>query len=203
MWIKLCGMTRQQDAEKAQELGADAIGFIFAPSPRRITPEEAAGISLNITVTKVGVFVDADADTINRAIDACGLDMLQLHGNESPEFCAKFDIPVIKAFRVKNTSTLTALPEYQHTWKVLLDAWVAGQYGGTGVQLDPSLLATVDMERTIIAGGITPDNVSHLLARISPFGLDVSSGIEDAPGIKNHIKMTNLIKTIKENSAYA
>lgn len=203
MWIKLCGMTRQQDVEKAQELGADAIGFIFAPSSRRITPEVAAEISRDISITKVGVFVDENADTIHRAIYTCDLDFLQLHGDESPEFCAGFDIPVIKAFRVKNMETLNALPEYQHTWKVLLDAWVAGQYGGTGVQLDPALLGTADMRRTIIAGGITPENVGNLLDRLSPFGLDISSGIEDAPGLKNHTKMNKLIKTIKEKCTYA
>ncbi len=198
MWIKYCGMTRLEDVLYAQELGVDAVGFIFTKSPRQITPQAAAEICNNTKVPKVGVFMDQEVPFVNNTATLCNLDYIQLHGSETPAYCEQIEKPVIKAFRVKDSDTITNSENYKQVFKKLFDAYVPGQAGGTGKLIDKQLLMNLNLDEIILAGGITPDTVLELLSEFTPFGIDTSSGIEDAPGIKNHSKMERLIKTVKE-----
>jgi len=198
MWLKICGITRSEDAIRAEDLGADAIGFVFAKSPRQIDVATAANISRHIRVPRVGVFVNAELKEILEIRKQCGLDIIQLHGDESPEFCAALGGTIIKAFRVKNKGSLAKMDAYTSIWKILLDAYVPGQSGGTGKRINSRLLANMDLSNIILAGGIRPDNLNSIVQKYAPFGLDVSSGVEGSPGVKNLKKMENLIKTVKK-----
>jgi len=199
--VKICGITSAEDARAAVEAGADALGFMFyEPSPRCVTPELAAAIigELPAHVAKVGVFVDADEATVRATADAAGLDTLQFHGNESPEYCARFELRTIKAFRVKDSGSLGQLPDYgTDAW--LLDSYVKGVPGGTGKQFNWDL--AVEAKRLgrpiLLAGGLTPDNVAEAVGQVMPFGLDVSSGVETAQGRKDAAKVTALIANAK------
>jgi len=203
MWIKICGITHSEDATKAAELGADAIGFIFANSPRQIDISSAAKISQNIKIPRVGVFVNAELKNIIDIRKHCNLDIIQLHGDESPEFCNALGGTIIKAFRVKNSESLIKIKLYSNIWKILLDAYVPGQSGGTGEKINPRYLTDLDLSNIILAGGITPDNIKEIIQQYSPFGIDVSSGIEDSPGKKNHQKMKYVIETVKKRGENA
>jgi len=198
MWLKICGITRSEDAIRAEEYGADAIGFVFADSPRQIDVATAANISRNIRIPRVGVFVNAELREILEIRKQCGLDIIQLHGDESPGFCDALGGTIIKAFRVKNKESLAKMDSYTKIWKILLDAYVPGQSGGTGKRIDSRLLAKMDLSNIILAGGIRPDNINSILQKYAPFGLDVSSGLEGSPGVKNIKKMKNLINTVKK-----
>jgi len=197
MWIKICGITRLEDALFAEAQGADAIGFVFAASPRQMTPTATTEIGKQIHIPKIGVFVDAELDTVRAIRQQCGLDIVQLHGNESPNYCRQLGGAIIKAFRMKNAADWQKTLGYTTVWKILVDAFVPGIAGGTGRQVDAAVLQNADLANVILAGGITPDNATDYIARYQPFGLDVSSGVEDAPGLKNKLLMTNLIRTIK------
>ena len=199
--VKICGITSAEDARAAVEAGADALGFMFyEPSPRCVTPELAAAIigELPAHVAKVGVFVDADEATVRATADAAGLDTLQFHGSESPEFCARFELRTIKAFRVKDSGSLGQLPGYEtDAW--LLDSYVKGVPGGTGERFNWSL--AVEAKRLgrpiLLAGGLTPENVGEAVGQVAPFGLDVSSGVEASPGRKDAAKVAALIANAK------
>jgi phosphoribosylanthranilate isomerase len=199
--VKICGITSAEDARAAVEAGADALGFMFyEPSPRCVTPELAAAIigELPAHVAKVGVFVDADEATVRATADAAGLDTLQFHGNESPDFCARFELRTIKAFRVKDSGSLGQLPDYgTDAW--LLDSYVKGVPGGTGKQFNWDL--AVEAKRLgrpiLLAGGLTPENVGEAVGQVAPFGLDVSSGVEASPGRKDAAKIAALIANAK------
>lgn len=198
MWIKICGITRLEDAIYAETLGADAIGFVFAASPRQMTPARVAEISKHIRILKIGVFVDEEMAVVQSIRRECSLDIVQLHGQESPEYCKKLGGAIIKAFRMANADEWQTTGEYQHcTWKILVDAFVPGKTGGTGRQIDAAVLQNADLSNVILAGGIAPENVTNYITRYAPFGLDTSSGVEEAPGIKDKWKMANLIRTIK------
>lgn len=196
--IKICGITRLEDAQAAAGLGADAIGFIFyEKSPRYIAPREAALISVAMPplLARVGVFVDAPAATIQSAIEQCGLTAVQLHGVETPEFCRQFTVPVVKAFRIQDASSLALLSHYPtEAW--LLDSYVPGQSGGTGTCFHWEL---AEQARTLgrpifLAGGLTSENAAQAVCQVNPYALDVSSGVESAPGIKDHDKINAFIQ---------
>jgi len=202
--VKICGITSIDDAQAAVEAGADALGFMFyEPSPRYLTPEEAGAIirELPAHVARVGVFVDANEATIRNTATTAGLDTLQFHGNESPDFCTQFKLRTIKAFRVKEGESLGQLAGYgTDAW--LLDSYVQGVPGGTGERFNWDL--AVEAKRLgcpiLLAGGLTPDNAGEAVDQVAPFGLDVSSGVEAAPGRKDAAKMATLIASAKGSS---
>ena len=202
--VKICGITSADDARAAVGAGADALGFMFyEPSPRCVTPEQAAAIiaKLPTHVAKVGVFVDADEAAVRTTAAMAGLDTLQFHGSEPPEFCARFELRTIKAFRVKDSGSLGKLPDYEtDAW--LLDSYVQGVPGGTGERFNWDL--AVEAKRLgrpiLLAGGLTPENVGEAVAQVTPYGLDVSSGVEAAPGRKDAAKVAAFIASARGTS---
>jgi phosphoribosylanthranilate isomerase len=199
--VKICGITRLEDAQAAVDAGADALGFVFyPPSPRYVTPEQAAQIirTLPPFVTTVGLFVDVALDHVNDMAARCGLDRVQLHGRETPEFCRQLTRPVIKAIRIKNAESLAQVPDYKVS-AYLLDAYVEGVLpGGTGASFCWELaVRAMPYGPVILAGGLTPENVEVAIAQIRPYGVDVSSGVERAPGIKDHQKVREFIAHAK------
>jgi phosphoribosylanthranilate isomerase len=199
--VKICGITSLEDAHAAVDAGADALGFVFyPPSPRCITPEQAEQIirTLPPFVTTVGLFVDVTLATVSETLARCGLDCAQLHGRETPEFCRQISRPVIKAFRIKNAESLTHVPDY-HVSAYLLDAYVEGALpGGTGASFSWELAARAKpYGPVILAGGLTPENVEIAIAHVRPYGVDVSSGVERAPGVKDHRKVRQFIGRAK------
>jgi phosphoribosylanthranilate isomerase len=199
--VKICGITSIDDATAAVDAGADALGFVFyPPSPRCVTPEQAERIIRGLPpfVTAVGLFVDLPLDTVNDIAARCGLDRIQLHGREPPDFCDQVKQPVIKAFRIKNAESLTHLPRYRVS-AYLLDAYVEGALpGGTGASFAWELAAQAKpYGPVILAGGLTPENVAAAVAQLSPYGVDVSSGVERAPGVKDHQKVRTFIARAK------
>lgn len=200
--IKICGITNVGDAVAAVDAGAHALGFMFFENSKRNIPlNTAAEIigELPPFVSKVGVFVNADEDFIRRALGVTGIDTLQFHGEESPEFCARFaPLKVIKAFRIRDESSLQQCTAYrEHAW--LLDSYVNGAHGGTGVAFnwDLAVKATQLSRMTILAGGLTAETVADALHRVQPYAVDVSSGIESAPGKKDHEKVRRFIKAVR------
>jgi len=196
--IKVCGITSLGDALMALEAGADALGFMFyEPSPRYVTYDHAGGIIRRLppSIAKVGVFVNPTEAAVRRAVAECGLDWLQFHGEETPKFCRRFaPLRVIKAFRIQNADSLAALPAYAtDAW--LLDSYVPDVPGGTGARFnwDLALAAKRHGVPVILAGGLAPDNVAEAVRRVRPYGLDVSSGVESAPGKKDPAKLRDFI----------
>jgi len=197
--IKICGISDSATAVAAAEAGADAIGLIFAPSRRRVTAAQAREIAAALPpfVTKVGVFVDEERGRIEESIAACGLGAVQLHGAEPPEFCAGFRVPVVKAIRVKDASSLEQMTAYQVD-AFLLDTFDASALGGTGRTFDWTLaIQAARTHRTILSGGMTPVNVVEALTRVVPYGVDVSSGVE-TDGRKDHAKIRDFIRRVRE-----
>jgi phosphoribosylanthranilate isomerase len=188
--IKICGITREADAQFAAGLGVDAIGLVFAKSPRRIETDIARRISLSISpfVSTVGVFVDADLDLVRQTAESCRLDLIQLHGKESPDYCTGLDLNILKAMRVKDSQSIEAMAGYRDCVKgFVLDTYVKGQQGGTGKAFDWSLAKEAKRYGPVIlAGGLTPENVREAINVVKPYGVDVSSSVESAPGIKDH-----------------
>ena len=201
VWVKICGITNAADAIAAARAGADALGFMFyASSKRNIAPATAAEIirELPATVAKVGVFVNPTADFVRVAIESGGLDTLQFHGEETPEFCAQFGLPILKAFRVRDRSVLVRCATYRDgAW--LLDSFVDGALGGTGVAFDwdAAIEAVKIHPKVILAGGLKVDTVADAVRRIRPYGVDVSSGVESAPGRKDAEKLRQFIAAAK------
>ena len=189
--VKICGVTRLEDALAAVRLGADALGFNFWPrSKRYVSPADARAIVRRLPplVTAVGVFVDPTRDEVLRAFDATGVVMAQLHGDETPELCASLPLPVLKAIRVADARSLAALASYEVRGFVL-DAPSAG-YGGSGKTFDWSLVAEVAREMPVVlAGGLGPENVAAAVRTVRPWAVDVASGVESAPGVKDEEKM--------------
>jgi phosphoribosylanthranilate isomerase len=199
--VKVCGITSAEDALAAVEAGSDALGFMFyQQSSRYVSLEEAAGIMANLPpfITKTGVFVDASREAIDLAISCCPLDVIQLHGSETPEMCANFSRPVIKAFRIAGEKSLGLLPSYQ-TSAWLLDSYVPGQLGGTGAKFNWNLAVSAGRlgRPIILAGGLTPENVAEAIRQTRPFAVDVSSGVEFSPGRKDPGKMREFIHAVR------
>lgn len=205
--VKVCGIARPEDAQVADRAGADAVGLIFAPSPRRVTVERAAEIDgvLSPWVARVGVFVDAALAEMERVLSRVRLDVLQLHGKESPGFVREvreaFGLRIVKAASVREAADLERLESYDVD-AVLLDTYVPGQAGGTGKTFDWELaLRWTDNRPLILAGGLTPDNVVDAVQRVRPYGVDVSSGVESAPGVKDHRKVKQFIARARQLEA--
>ena len=198
--VKICGMTNLKDVKVAVDGGVDAVGFIFyKKSPRSVTMQAVREIVLELPpfVDSVGVFVNETAEQINKIADRCNLDRVQLHGNESPTFCKKIRRRVIKAIRVKDIQSLKKLSDYPVS-SFLLDTFSEDQYGGTGRVFDWNLAYPAKKYGPIIlAGGLTPNNVRQAIQRIQPYGVDVCSGVESQPGIKDHKKMQIFLKNVK------
>ena len=191
--VKICGLTNVEDARSALDAGADALGFVFhEQSPRFLELTKAAALTAQLPagVSRVGVFVDPEPALVRAAIAQCGLNILQFHGSETPEFCAQFGMMSMKAFRIKDAASLEQLPNYPtDAW--LLDSYVPGAAGGTGTQFNWELArqATLLGKPVFLAGGLTPENVADAIVLVRPFGVDVSSGVESAPGRKDAAKM--------------
>lgn len=198
--VKICGITRVDDARIAAASGADAIGVIFAPhSMRRVSRERAAEIisTLPPFVTPVGVFVNARHEEILATIEATGIRAVQLHGDETPEAAAGFPVPVIKAFRVGHGFSPDALSPYRVN-AYLLDTAVPGAFGGTGVPFDWTLArGALRHGPVVLSGGLKPDNVLEALRVLQPFAIDVSSGVESAPGEKDARQIDLLCERVR------
>jgi|SRR5262245_6042357 len=201
MLIKICGITRLQDADAAVEAGANALGFVFWPgSPRFVDPYRAREIvrALPPFVTPVGLFVNQPRDYVSGVASLVRLGAVQLHGDETPEFAASIAWPLIKAVSIDRAA---AWPE---ATTLLLDAHDPVKRGGTGQPIDwPAAAAIAKTRKVLLAGGLTPENVAEAIARVRPFGIDVSSGVERSPGVKDHNRMTALFEAIHATSHVA
>ena len=196
--IKVCGITNPDDAQAAIDCGVNALGFVFYPkSPRSITPEEARKIisSLPPFITSVGVFVDMEKDELERTASYTGLDVIQLHGSELPEYCS-FDNKIIKAIRVKDLSDLEPLKRYKSVSAFLLDTYSPTEIGGTGRVFNWEIAVVAkQFGKIILAGGLTPDNIEEAVTLVRPYGIDVSSGVESSiKGKKDHNKIRLFIE---------
>ncbi len=191
--VKICGITRVEDALMAARLGAHAIGLVFYDgSPRVVTPAQARVIidALPPFVMTVGLFVNADAQTVRKTVAAAPVQLLQFHGDETPEFCGGFDLPYLRAVRVRaEIDLLQYAREFCAAKGLLLDAWVEGARGGTGCVFDWSLIPRDLPAPVVLSGGLDPDNVEQAVRRVQPWAVDVSSGVESAKGIKDAGKM--------------
>lgn len=192
--VKVCGMTSLEDALMAVGFGADAVGFIFyRKSPRFVTEKIVKSIALPPFVNRVGVFVNETAERINRIADVCRLDTIQLHGDESPAFCRKLRRRVVKAIRLRDANSLKLMPRFEVDG-FLLDAFAENLPGGTGMICDWSLVRRAKkFGPVILAGGLTPDNVQDAIGKVQPYGVDVCSGVEKAPGKKDRAKVRDFI----------
>jgi phosphoribosylanthranilate isomerase len=199
MIVKICGITRLEDAEAGVVAGAGAIGFIFWPnSPRFIDPHRARKIAAALPpfVTAVGVFVNQPVEYVNGVASLVRLGAVQLHGDETPAFAAGVTAPVIKALSI-GAADVRAWPVRV---RVLLDVHDPVARGGTGRTIDWTAAADLAARREILlAGGLTPDNVADAIARVRPFGIDVSSGVERAPGIKDHQRLRALFEAVHDS----
>ena len=198
---KICGITRIEDALSAVEAGTDAIGLVFyAKSPRAVTLQKARSIiaALPPFVTTVGLFVNASRCELGEILDAVSLDLLQFHGDESPEDCDGYHRPYIKALRVKPGDDIAAqVALYRGASGVLLDTYVPGIPGGTGEAFDWSLVPQGLSKPVILAGGLTAENVTQAIAQVRPYAVDVSGGVEKAKGIKDAEKIRAFMQAVK------
>ena len=200
--VKICGLTSVADALAAAAAGADMIGLMFSEqSPRLISLQTAAAISRALPpfVLKVGVFVNPDEAQVTEAIAAGGLNLLQFHGDEPSEFCTQFGLMSVKALRVQNADSLAALENYA-TDAFLLDAYSKSGLGGTGEKFnwDLAIEAQKFGKPIFLAGGLTPANVEDAVKKVNPFAVDVSSGVESAPGKKDTAKVRAFIQAAKQ-----
>jgi len=199
-WIKICGITNLEDAMRAVSLGADALGFIFAPSPRRIDPLMARDIvrHLSSCTWKVGVFVNEELKKVRQIAKDCGLDALQFHGQEPPEYCRQASLPVIKAVGVRDAESLKEMGRFPFA-SILLDAWSIDQAGGTGKTFCWEMALEARKKRNfILSGGLNPMNVYQAIQMLWPIGVDVCSGVEKVLRKKDQFKMTEFVKEVKK-----
>ncbi|ACL67516.1 Phosphoribosylanthranilate isomerase [Anaeromyxobacter dehalogenans 2CP-1] len=201
--VKICGVTRLEDALEAARLGADAVGFNFWPRSKRYVPPATARAlvaALPPFVTAVGVFVDPTREELLAAVAASGVQVAQLHGDEPPELLEGLPFPVVKAIRVGGPEALDQLARYPAAAGFLLDSASPG-YGGSGVAFDWALAARA-AERTavVLAGGLTPANVADAIRAVRPWAVDVASGVESAPGVKDRQLMARFVRAAKETT---
>jgi phosphoribosylanthranilate isomerase len=199
--IKICGITNLEDASYAAECGADALGFNFyAQSPRCVSPKSTKEIIEKIPdgITTVGVFVNHDALEVIKTVEFCGLDLVQLHGDESPEYCRRFPSSLlIKAFSPRDENDLQKVSSYP-VRAILVDAYDPSRYGGTGKRSDWRLAVRVrETHLLIIAGGLNQDNIREAIEIVSPHAVDVNSGVESSPGRKDSQKVKAIIDVIR------
>ena len=202
--VKICGITNLDDAAAAVEAGADALGFVlYRESPRYIEPHVVKQIIAELPpfVLPIGVFVNEDAKVVRDLMDSCGLALAQLHGDETATYCETLGRPVLKAIRLKDRSSFLALAEFRGRAGVrgiLLDTYLQDAYGGTGRTPDWSLASEVARAATVVlAGGLTAENVGVAVRTVRPYGVDVSSGVEDRPGKKNREKIRAFVQAAK------
>ena len=199
--VKICGITNLEDANHAAACGADALGFVFYPgSPRFVDPDTARRIIAQLPplVTTVGLFVNEQPARIREMIDFCGLGTVQLHGDEDPEQCSYPPYRVIKALRLKGGAEKPDFASYQVS-ALLLDAYVPDQFGGTGQRCDWAQAADIAAQhRVVLAGGLNPENVAEAVRQVHPYGVDVSSGVEQKPGKKDPDKVAKFVRMAKE-----
>ena len=199
--VKICGITRAADAHAAARLGAQALGFVFyAKSPRNVGAAHAAALvkALPPFVTAVGLFVNPAVREVESVLEHVRIDLLQFHGEEPPEFCARFGVPYIKALRVKaGVDLLQYAQAYAGARGLLLDAFVDGAHGGTGSAFDWSLIPRKLPLPLILSGGLNPENVAAAIRAVAPWAVDVSSGVEASPGIKDARKMAGFMKEVR------
>lgn len=199
--VKICGITRPEDAIAAARLGADAIGLVFyAPSPRAVTAAQARAVcaALPPFVSVVGLFVDAPAAEVWEVLQAVPLDVLQFHGDEAPAYCAAFGRPYLKALRMRDgLDVAAAARRYVDAQGLLLDTYVPGAAGGTGRCFDWTRVPQALDKPIILAGGLTPDNVAEAITVAHPYGVDVSGGVEQSRGIKSAAKMAAFMRGVE------
>jgi phosphoribosylanthranilate isomerase len=199
--VKICGITRADDALHAVRLGADAIGLVFyPPSPRCVALQQAEAITRRLPpfVTVVGLFVDADAETIAQAAAAARLGLIQFHGAESDEECRAHGLPWIKAVRMKDgVDPRVEAARHPGASALLLDAYRPGVPGGTGATFDWERIPAELAGRIVLAGGLTPDNVTEAIRRVRPYAVDVSGGVEAGPGVKDAEKITAFMRGVR------
>ncbi|TGN41588.1 phosphoribosylanthranilate isomerase [Marinobacter confluentis] len=198
--VKICGLTRPQDVAAAANAGADAVGFVFyEPSPRSVSIEAAAELlrSLPAFVVATGLFVNPDRELVERVLSKVPLDLLQFHGDETPDFCNSFPARWIKAVRVRARGDIErAFQDYHRASGLLVDAWVEDKYGGTGQSFNWDLIPSVRPLPLILAGGLASDTVADAVEKVRPWGVDVSGGVEISKGIKHAAKMTDFINEV-------
>jgi len=198
-FLKICGITRSADAVHAVGSGATAIGFVFwRQSPRWIDPDRAAAIVRDMPpgVTTVGVFVDESPDVVRRVAREVGLGAVQLHGDETPADARELGVPVLRAIALDGFESACEVWPVDTTW--LLDAIDPARRGGTGQQVDWGRAAGVAARaRVVLAGGLTPQNVADAIARVRPYGVDVSSGVEESPGVKDFVKVSRFLASAR------
>ena len=200
--VKICGITRVEDALAAARYGAHAVGVVFyRPSPRCVSPSQAAAIvaALPPFVSVVGLFVDADAGEVRATVAEARCHLLQFHGSEPPEFCAQFELPYVKAVRVRSGVDLL---QYARTYRdakgLLLDAYVDGTHGGTGTSFDWKLIPRTIPLPVILSGGLNPQNVEQAVRAVRPWAVDVSSGVEAEPGIKDAARIAAFMSGVRD-----
>jgi len=202
VFVKICGITTLDDALACVDAGADALGFNFWPRSKRHVPvERAAAIAKRVppNVRTVGVFVDPSADDVERAFASGAIDLAQLHGDETPEFCRRFAGRYWKALRLRDQASVARMAEYACDF-VLVDADTPG-YGGSGQRADTMLAAeAAKLRRVILAGGLTADNVADAVAAVDPYGVDVAGGVEREPGVKDWIKVAAFVQAAKRGT---
>jgi len=200
---KICGITNLDDANVAVENGASAIGFIFyEKSPRTISINNAKSISKHLpkTIARVGVFVNHEKDLIRLAISEVPLDMIQLHSDETPDFCNQFDVAILKALRIKNEASLSVMDQYDVA-VFLLDTFSNDQYGGTGETFDWSVLNRKFKTPIILSGGLNSENILDAIDAVNPSAVDVNSGVESSPGKKDFNKLKLLFKNLNKTQS--
>lgn len=198
-WIKICGITNSEDAINAYRLGVNAVGFIFAPSPRRIEPDTAKRIIdiLPDHLFKVGVFVNEEIKEVKRIANYCGLNLLQFSGYETPDYCKEFDLPVIKAIHIRDYKDIEEIERFQDHF-ILLDTYSPSKAGGTGKTFSWDIaLKAKGLKEFILSGGLNPLNVREAIKKVSPWGVDVCSGVEKMEGRKDFSKMVNFVMEVK------
>lgn len=199
--VKICGITRPADAIDAVQAGVDAIGLVFyPPSPRYVETDQAKAIvaQLPAFVTSVALFVNAEADFIKHVVNSVGIDLIQFHGDECPDYCASHGRPWIKALRMKPDLDLQKKAgEFEQARGILLDAYRPGVPGGTGERFDWDRVPASLAPRTILAGGLAPGNVTEAIKLVRPFAVDVSGGVEKEKGIKDRDKMNQFLRGVR------
>jgi len=199
--VKICGMTRAEDALEAARLGVDALGFVFyAKSPRNVDIEQAQAIIRLLPgfVTTVALFLNPQESLVKQVVAETDIDCLQFHGTESAAFCESANKPYIKALGIDGVENMSALcEEYTSAQNILLDSHGAGKVGGTGATFDWNTIPETLRSHIILAGGISPDNVADAIQQVRPYAVDLSSSVESVPGIKDKILMTRLMNEVK------
>ena len=200
--VKICGITDYEDASMAVEFGAAALGFIFAHSPRQVTPQRARDIISAIPpfAKTVGIFVNQDPIEINKIMRYCGLDLVQLHGDESPDFCDELMPYTIKALRIKDEASPRTARAYRGNVRaLLLDTYSKDKAGGTGETFDWQLAIKIKKLGIpiILAGGLGPSNIDGAISTVRPYAVDVNSGVEKRPGKKSHSLIKDLMEKVK------